>query len=288
MNDGGTARAIAFNGIGTVNLNSAATSLVAGTQININAAGIQNLPTAGLVNNYRFDEGSGTTANDSGFAGVIGTLVGTGVGYSSVAKIGASAMNFTAANSYVQISNSAADRLLGGFTVSAWIDPSSLNNSGATIFSTQNNGTAGFALSLNKSEASVSIGGTSTGFATFSLPFSLTTGKWSLITVSVSPTGAVVYLNDGTSASGGGSNSTTYSGTPVLETATNFATIGNQEGSSGFSSTNQFLGEIDDLRVYNTALSRFTNRQTIRPRPGGHHAEFQYGDVHWCRCAIDS
>ena len=72
-----------------------------------------------------------------------------------------------------------------------------------------------------------------------------------MVTYSVSPTGDTVYLNGGTL--GGGSQATTaYSNTPSLEPGTTFATIGNQRA---LDVTQQFLGEIDDVRIYNTALT---------------------------------
>ena len=122
LNDGGTARTITFSGNGNVNLNSAATSLVAGTQIAV-AVG-QAVP----VSDYKFAEGSGTTALDSGSNQLNGTLVGSGVAYTSTAKTGPFALNFTSANSYVQIPNSSLDQITGSFTVSAWVNASAFQH----------------------------------------------------------------------------------------------------------------------------------------------------------------
>ena len=84
----------------------------------------------------------------------------------------------------------------------------------------------------------------------------ISTGNWYLVTYSVDVNGATVYLNGGTAA--GGSQATisyTGTGTPLLENGSTFATIGNQGQGGGFSAATQFLGEIDDVQIYNTALT---------------------------------
>lgn len=91
------------------------------------------------------------------------------------------------------------------------------------------------------------------------------TGTYYLITYSVTGTGATIYVNDGTAATGGLTQTVSYTGTPLLEGASSFITIGNQNGSE------QFSGQIDDVRIYNRALSAADVQQlyaTGTPEPG--------------------
>ena len=106
LNDGGTPRTITFNGLGTINLNSPATSLVSGTRIVVPDQFVSSGPTANLVSEFQFGEGYGKTTFDTGSNHLTGTLVGNGVAYTTAAKTGVYALNFTSANSYVQIPQS--------------------------------------------------------------------------------------------------------------------------------------------------------------------------------------
>ena len=147
FNDNGFTRTITFGGNGTARINSAAKSLVGGTQINLSnglaSSTLISVPPSALVSEYQFAEGSGTTANDNGTAGIAGQLIGPGVGYTTASQVGPFALNFTAANSYVQIPHSAADSITS-YTVSAWVNASTFTSGNATIFSTRNGGDTTF------------------------------------------------------------------------------------------------------------------------------------------------
>jgi large repetitive protein len=80
-------------------------------------------PTVGLVGHWAFDEGAGTTAADSSGNGLDGTLqYSPGWATNGSCHRGA-CISFDGSDDYVRIPDSAALRLTGDLTVSAWIRP---------------------------------------------------------------------------------------------------------------------------------------------------------------------
>jgi hypothetical protein len=88
-------------------------------------------PVGSAVSHWKFDEGYGTTANDSGYGDNDLTLQSSPT-YSASGKF-ANALSFTRASSqYASISDSADLSITGDLTLSAWIKPSS--NSASTEY----------------------------------------------------------------------------------------------------------------------------------------------------------
>ena len=233
-------------------------------------------PTAAPVSEYKFAEGSGTVANDSGSNNIAGQLIGPGFGYTTTSLVGPYALNLTAANSYLQIPHSAADQL-STYTVSAWVNASSFSSGNPTIFSTRNGGDTTFDVQLLPSGIHGDVGsGTAWLDTNLNLSHPINPGTWYLVTYSVSSAGTNIYLNDGTAATGGATANYTpgagvyTTGTPALENSSTFATIGNQEGGgNSFAATSQFLGQIDDVRIYNSALTAAQVAQLYALTPAG-------------------
>src|SRR6266508_529480 len=74
---------------------------------------------------WKFDDGSGTTAADSGSGANAGTLTNTPTWVAG--HIGSNALNFaTASTEYVAIGQPAVLNFTGPFSISAWIKPSTL------------------------------------------------------------------------------------------------------------------------------------------------------------------
>ncbi len=276
LNDSGTPQSITFGGSGRVQLNAAAQSLQPGTQVTLSNGLVSSAsaPTTGLIGEYKFAEGSGTTANDSGSNGLPGQLVGTGAGYTTAAQVGPYALNLTSSNSFMQVPHSSAFAL-SSYTVSAWVNASSFQGQNATIFSTRNAGDTTFDIQISPSGLHGDVGaGNGTWLDTnVNLSEPINTNTWYLVTYSVSPSGTNVFVNGGTSATGGGTAAYTAgqgvytTGNPDLESPATFITIGNQAGGvgapgsgtsviQGFVPGSQLFGQIDDVRVYNTALTQ--------------------------------
>lgn len=263
FNDNGTPRTISFGGSGVVQLNSAAQLLTAPTQVTL-LNGLVPGPTtpSGPVIEYKFAEGSGTTAIDSGSFGFNGGFVGSPTYTTTGAQVGPYALNLTTANSFVQIPHNSALNL-SSYTVSAWVNPSQLTNTGATVFSTRNSGDTTFDIQFEQGGLHADVGNGAGTWLTTNANLgvsSFSTNTWYLVTYTVSPSGVTAYLNGG-SMDGGLQSSVPYStaGTPSLEGAGEYATIGNQMSGGvtpgSFTASTQFYGEIDDVRIYNSALS---------------------------------
>jgi fibronectin type 3 domain-containing protein len=78
-----------------------------------------------LVASYSFDEGTGTTANDSSGSGNTGTVTNA----TWVAGKSGDALSFTGVSgSWVTVPNSASLQLAKGMTLEAWVNPSNLGS----------------------------------------------------------------------------------------------------------------------------------------------------------------
>jgi hypothetical protein len=173
--------------------------------------------TNGLVKHYKFDEGSGTSLTDS-----VGSNNGTISGATwTTGKIGG-ALSFDG-NDQVTVANQS---LAAQFTVSAWVK---WNGTNGTVFDVSNrifyleNG--GFGFWNNGSTGSGDFG-------------QVPTGSWQHI----------AYVYNGSTLAGYINGVSSGSFSSSISTGSGVAIIGN--GGSDF-----FNGQIDELRVYNRALS---------------------------------
>lgn len=203
----------------------------------------------GPVSNWRLDESSGSTAIDSGTAGITGTLVN-----SPTVTTGwfSNALNFNGSTSYINMNNASMTGPLKPalpVTISGWIQMS--GTTAGTIFASDEWDTAKYA------GCSLQVIGThlvcNYGDAGGAGPANrqsktgttvLTVGQWYHVAAVIQgPTTMTLYVNgvdDGGSYSGSAS-------TVVYTTATT------KIGTGG--NANYFNGIIDDVRVYSRALS---------------------------------
>jgi hypothetical protein len=180
--------------------------------------------TTGLVGRWAFDEGSGTTASDSAGSSN-GTLVSGPTWVTG--KIGSNAISFDGVNDKVSINNSSAI-VPTEITLSVWVNPSQtaslkrILNKGATYYIRMTDG-----------------GGIQFIGSVFLSGGTISANTWSHVVVTGSATGHKIYINGVLS----GSSATAY--TPAGDNET--LDIG---GSLDF-----FSGSLDDVRIYNRALS---------------------------------
>lgn len=209
----------------------------------------------GITGRYNFEEGSGTTTADSGTSGAAqnGTLGGSAA-FSATHAVGAFSLNVGSAVGNVSVPHD-SEYALNTYTVSAWANPTTLSGQ-QTIFSTRGgtDNTLDFKFittsGLTKVHGDIGNGaGTWLSTSADTPNFTVNTGSWYLITYTVGVNGAKIYVNDGTAATGGLTQTVSYTGTPLLEGTSSLITIGNQNGSE------QFTGTIDDVRIYNRALT---------------------------------
>lgn len=214
----------------------------------------RNIPISGLVGWWNLDEGSGTTAADSSGNGNTGTLVNSPP-WTTSGKING-ALTFSGATQYLDAGDTASLRLAGSWTIAGWVNlsalPASANlfvlagkdgGSGHTNYQidVDNGGIAaglGWAVNFNTAASSTNH------FAKYVT--SISTGTWyhvAGIYDSAAQT-LTLYLNGNAVASqsvaGFAPNSTSGKTMQIgAEPLNNFPTS----------------GTLDDVRVYNRALS---------------------------------
>src|SRR5271166_172862 len=211
------------------------------------AVTVSNAGFAGQVAAYSFDEGSGTTANDSSGNGNTGTIANA----TWVPGKYNSALKFTGAtNSMVTISDSASVNLTTGMTLEAWVNPSSLSNSlggnwDAAISKDHQNSSNDISYALYAATGTgtapavhILVGSTDYGAQGTSV---LSLNTWTFLAATYDGTTLKMYVN-GTLV-----GSQTVAGS--IFTTTDPLHIGGDWDSE------MFTGSIDNARIYKAALT---------------------------------
>jgi methionine-rich copper-binding protein CopC len=206
------------------------------------------LLSTGLVGAYSFDEGSGTILHDTSGSGNNGTI--TNATWSTAGKFG-DALSFTGSlNSWVTIANSSSLDLTTGMTLEAWVDPTSLNSPdagwAAAIAKEHQNSGNDISYGLYAANGTgtppaghILVGNTDYGAqGTSVLPLK----TWTFLSATYDGTTLKTYIN-GTQV-----GSTTIKGS--IFTTTDPLRIGGDWDSE------MFTGLIDNVRIYNTALTQ--------------------------------
>lgn len=194
----------------------------------------------GLVAAYSFKEGSGATVNDASGNGNTGTI--SGAAWNTQGKHG-SALSFNGTNSLVTIPASASLNVSSAMTLEAWINPAVSQSGWRTIMQREVN-----AWFLNASNSSGPLrpagGGTFGGGIDYVLgPTASPVNAWTHIALTYDGSTLRLYMN-GTQVS-----SKPMSG--AIQTNSSPLRIG---GNSPYGE--YFNGRIDEVRVYNRALSQ--------------------------------
>ncbi len=199
--------------------------------------------TQGPVGYWKFDEGAGGTAADSSGNGLTGTLAN---GPSWVTGASGSALSFDGVNDYVDLGNPVPLRLTGAMTLSAWVYPTGIINSGRIIAKTGGPGVRGWSLNVenfNAFEFSVPDSAIDTSnFVDSVTPVPL--NKWVHVVGVYEPGIAMRLYIDGAL----NNSRLTNVPTRVFDPPVN-ARIG-ARGDGLY-----FQGSMDEVRVYNRALT---------------------------------
>lgn len=217
-------------------------------------------PTDGLVGHWTLDETTGTTMNDGSGNANTGTLNGTTADNSSILGIVNNAINFDATDDYIAIPDSASLNPSSEITLAAWIKSTSIASGGTLrrIISKWQGGTNN---DYNLFITNVDFGsdGLANQIAFEAKDSSNATlflfdaddnsvvggdGKWHFVAGTYDGSTAAIYLN------GSLVNSVAASGT--LKDSTTPLNIGRSE-EGGW--PHHFGGDIDDVRIYDRALS---------------------------------
>jgi len=192
-------------------------------------------PGTALVAAYGFEEGSGTTVTDSSGNGNNGTISGatswTGGEFGG-------ALSFDGASSVVTVADSASLDLSSGMTLEAWVYPLSVNRWNPIVLKS---GSGLDCYIFQASSAATTPAVYCDGFgANVDGPSALPANAWSHLATTYDGTNAIIYVNGVQVAS-------VAHNTPITVSPGNL-TI-------GFAPPSYFLGKIDELRVYNYALT---------------------------------
>lgn len=192
---------------------------------------------AGLVGYWKFDESTGTIAYDSSGNAMQGASYGGVTRVASASCAAGACLAFDGKTGYVSATNTTPLSALSAFTWSAWIYPTAAN----AITDIMDNGSSCVLQYSDKQNVlfSISSGGpvhlvTSNGMAPLN--------TWSHVVATFDGSNMEIYIN-------GAQDTATGTGGVPTPTTTPFY-IG-----AGPSAVNPFSGNIDDVRIYNRALS---------------------------------
>ena len=189
-----------------------------------------NIPqTSNLLSYWAFNQTSGTTATDSSGNNKTATLIGSPTWTTGVAGNG---LQFNGTSAYLN----AGTVSVSSFTISTWVNMSASQSGWGSLVMKQNS----FGLEVQNGTVYANVGNGSTWTNTVNAP--LTAGTWKHVvqTFNGSTNTNSIYVDGVLRASGTGT---------FTNSASNLL-IGSWNGSSEF-----FNGKIDEVRVYNSALT---------------------------------
>ncbi len=217
---------------------------------------------SGLAAGYAFDEASGTTALDASGHSLTGTLTN---GPTRVPGRYGSAVNLDGVNDYVDLGNPAGLQLTGSMTVSAWVYSSAFPGDDAPIVSKRGTGELGYQLDTTVDTGPRTIGfklTSSSGTNMFRYgATTLQANTWYHIAGVYNATAGTldVYLN-------GQLDNGSLVGTVTTSQRNSTVNVNiGQRPSGGFF----FNGRIDDVRIYNRALTASENQAAMNTPLGG-------------------
>ena len=198
-------------------------------------------PLPGLVAAYGFDEGTGTTTADQAGNANTGTVANTT--WSAAGKFG-KALSFNGTNSWVTVNSSPSLDLTTGMTVEAWVNPTTLGNAFRTVVFREEPGNEVFSLYGNQSGSPQAPVGEVrvNGFKDATASTGLATGTWTHLAETYDGSSVRLYVN-------GALVSTTAAPGSLVSSTAPLRIGGNNIWGEYFS------GLIDEVRVYNRALS---------------------------------
>jgi glucose/arabinose dehydrogenase/PKD repeat protein len=207
---------------------------------------------SGLVAAFGFEEGAGGSVLDGSGRGNGGTI--SGAVRTAAGRHGA-ALSFDGVNDWVTVADSASLDLTGGMTVSAWVKSDSAAKAWQTVVMKEAAGSLSYALYASGDDP-LAIGWWGTSGLDVPVDRPLQAGVWTHLAVTGDGSAMRFYL-DGVQVS-------SRSLASLLSPSAGALRIGGNSVWSG----EFFDGVIDDVRVYNRALSA-TEIQTDRDTPVG-------------------
>ncbi len=193
----------------------------------------------GLVAAYGFSDGAGTTLSDVSGRGHPGTL--SGPTWSASGHSGG-ALAFDGVNDFVSIADHSELDLTTGMTLEAWVNPSALGTAWRTVLFKEQAAHMTYALYANSSTTRPTGQAYVGGQRDARGPTALTTGAWTHLAVSYDGATLRLYVN--------GTQAATLATSGPMAVSTGPLKLG---GNAIWGEW--FAGRMDDVRVYNRALS---------------------------------
>ena len=189
-----------------------------------------------LISYWTFDEGSGTTARDS-WGTNNGTVNGATWTSSGVIR---GALSFDGSNQYVSLPavSGSLNININPVTLEAWIKPNSVAGSSKEIVGRGTAASNGYGINLNGNKINLGLH----GGGNFNSAAVLTTGNWYHIVGVIKGANSKIYINGVADINTGTIN--------VVNSALNGSI-----GASSVGVTYFFNGIIDEVRIYNAALT---------------------------------
>lgn len=194
---------------------------------------------SGLVAHWKFDEGSGSTTADSSGNGNTGTI--SGATWTTSGKYD-DALDFDGTNDRVNVSDDDSLDLTTGLTIAAWVNRGTAGDEYETVVFKNNSGNSDLVY-LMYSESNTNQPGIWVNSSNFCKGTGLSTGTWIHLAVTYDGSNLKVF-------EGGTQVGESCSYTTAINTSTGQLSIG---GNSIWGE--YFDGIIDDVRIYNRALS---------------------------------
>ena len=201
--------------------------------------------TPGLVGAYAFNETSGTTAADASGTGNNGVL--TSGALFTAGKTG-NGVGLDGVNDYVNLGNRTSLRITGSMTLSAWVKSSAFPPDDAAIISKRQSSNIGYQLDTTADRGPRTIGFKINSVARYGAT-TMAANTWYHVAGVYNATNRTmaVYLN------GQLDNGALVGTVPATQLNSNQnVNLGRRPGTPG---TFNFAGVLDDVRIYNRALS---------------------------------
>jgi len=208
---------------------------------------------SGLVAAYSFDEGSGNSVKDSSSGGNNGTI--NDATWTASGRYGA-ALVFNGSSAVVNIANSRSLRLTTAMTLEAWVRPAKVSTWWSDVIYKGNDNYYLMAASDNSSRPAAGGKFGSTTSSNVFGPSALPANAWTHLAATYDGSTLKLYINGALASSVARSGS--------MPTSNSRLQIGG-DGTFG----QYFAGSIDDVRVYNTALTESQVRADMNTPVGG-------------------
>jgi hypothetical protein len=196
-------------------------------------------PSSNLVGAWGFDEPSGSTVSDSSGKGNTGTI--TGATRTTGGKVGG-ALSFNGTSDWVTIPDSNSLDVTSGVTMEAWVRPTAIGSAWRAVMLKEQAGDLIYALYAGDSKGRAAADVFTTADKGLSGTTATPLNAWTHLAATYDGTTLRIYVNGVQAAS------KPVSGT--IRTSTGVLRIG---GNSIWGEW--FAGLIDEVRVYNTALT---------------------------------